>query len=81
MQKNVDELSESDKVKLLEKYLNKVKSKNRAATLKNIGACIGLLGIVMPTILVAWRFMDKDNKAYQVRTDIENKLKAELANI
>ena len=34
----------------------------------------------MPGILVAWRLLDKDNKEYRVRTEIEKKLKAEIAS-
>ena len=76
--KIVDDLSEAEKNTLLEKYLNNVRKGNRLATIKNIGACIGFLGVVMPAMLIAWRFADKDNKEYQVRTDIENKLKKEM---
>lgn len=32
----------------------------------------------MPAMIVGWRFMDKENKDYQVRTEIENQLKAEM---
>ena len=77
--KNLSELTDADKNKYLEDYLKQVKKGNRFATLKNIGACIGVLGILMPGIIVAWRFADKGNQEYRVRTDIENKLKAELA--
>ena len=76
--KNAEELTNPDKIKILENYLAKVKKGNRQATLKNIGACIGFLGILMPATLVAWRFLSKENKEYQVRTDIENKLKSEM---
>ena len=77
MGKTVEELTESDKTQLLEKYLNKVKVGNRWATIKNIGACIGVLGLIMPGVIVTWRLMDKDNQGYRVREDIEKKLKAE----
>ena len=75
MGKTVEELTESDKTQLLEKYLNKVKVGNRWATIKNIGACIGVLGLIMPGIIVTWRLIDKDNQGYRVREDIEKKLK------
>jgi len=74
------ELTQKDEMKFIKEYLRKVRSGNRAATLKNIGACIGFLGILMPAIIVGWRFMDKDNKNYQVREDIEKKLRAQMAN-
>ena len=72
-------LSAEQKVEILTKYLDKVKKGNRAATIKNIGACIGFLGILLPAMIVGWRFMDKENKEYKVRTEIEKKLKAEMA--
>lgn len=72
------EFTPEDKLKALSKYLDKVKKGNRGATLKNIGACIGFLGVLMPAMIVGWRFMDKENKDYQVRTEIENQLKAEI---
>ena len=79
MGKSIEELTEADKTQLLEKYLNKVKVGNRWATLKNIGACIGVLGLIMPGVIVAWRLMDKDNQGYRVREDIEKKLKEQIS--
>lgn len=79
MGKSIEELTETDKTQLLEKYLNKVKAGNRWATLKNIGACIGVLGLIMPGVIVAWRLMDKDNQGYRVREDIEKKLKEQIS--
>lgn len=73
-------LTQKDEMKFLKEYLKKVRSGNRAATLKNIGACIGFLGVLMPAIIVGWRFMDKDNKNYQVREDIEKKLRDKTKN-
>ena len=65
---------------MLEAYLEKVKKANGKAALKNIGACIGVLGVLMPSIIVAWRLLDKDNQGYRVREDIENKLRAQIPN-
>jgi len=78
--KSVEEISENDKTKMLEQYLEKVKKANGKAAIKNIGACIGVLGILMPSVIVAWRLLDKNNQGYRVREDIENKLKAKIAN-
>ena len=72
-------LSAEQKVEFLSKYLDKVKKGNRIATIQNIGACIGFLGILLPAMIVGWRFMDKENKEYKVKTEIEKKLKAEMA--
>ena len=78
MGKKVEELSADDIQKLLGNYLETVKKGTRKATLKNIGACIGFLGVIMPATLIAWRFFGKGNKEYQVRTDVENKLKSQM---
>ena len=80
MGKKVSELTDADKTKLLERYFEKVKRGNGWASIKSIGACIGVLGILMPAIIVGWRFLDKDNKGYRVREDIEKQLKAEIAS-
>lgn len=74
----ISDITPKDEMKFMKEYLRKVSKGNRAATLKNIGACIGFLGVLMPAIIVGWRFMDKDNKNYQVREDIEKKLKAQM---
>lgn len=76
--KTAEQLSEQDKTKMLETYLEKVQKANGKAALKSIGACIGVLGVLMPSIIVAWRFLDKDNHGYKVREDVENKLKSEM---
>lgn len=76
--KSIEQLTEKDKTQMLEQYLEKVKKANGKAALKSIGACIGVLGVLMPSIIVAWRFLDKNNHGYKVREDIENKLKAEM---
>ena len=70
---NVEELSETDRTKMLETYLNKVQKANRWATIKNIGACIGALGVIAPAIMLAVRKFG-DNSDYQVKKDIETKL-------
>lgn len=51
----------------LDEFLKKVRSLKRGSVLTNIGACIGALGILVPAIMVALRFMDKDNKEYKVK--------------
>ena len=73
------EFTPKEEMKFLKEYLKKVSKLNRSATLKNIAACIGFLGVLLPGMMVAWRFIDKDNKNYQVREEIEKKLKAKMA--
>lgn len=58
----------------LDIFLGQVKKLKRCSVLKNIGACIGALGIVAPALMVALRYLDKDNKDFQVKKDLEKKL-------
>lgn len=54
----------------LDVFFNSVRSLKKAAIFKNIGACIGALGILAPAIMLGLR-KDED---YQVRKDIEEKI-------
>ena len=60
----------------LETFLKGVKKLKRSAIRTNIGSCIAALGVVAPTIMVALRLLDKDNKEFQTKKDIEAKLAA-----
>lgn len=55
----------------LDEFLKSVRSLKKASILKNIGACIGVLGIIAPAIMLGLRKLNPD---YQVRKDIEKKL-------
>ena len=61
----------------LDVFLAGVKKLKRSSILKNIGSCIGALGIAAPAIMIALRFMDKDNKEFQTKKEIEAKLAAQ----
>ena len=75
--------------KKLEKLLNQYETSNedidvfmkslrklkRGTVLKNMGACIGALGVVAPAIMLLMR-KTGDNSEYQVKKDVEAKLKA-----
>lgn len=63
---------------ILETFLKDLRKLKRGSIIKNIGACIGALGIVAPAIMVALRFADKDNRDFQVKKEIEKKLADEL---
>lgn len=54
----------------LDEFFKSVRSLKKVAILKNIGACIGALGILAPAIMLGLR-KDED---YQVRKDIEEKI-------
>ena len=55
----------------LDEFLKSVRSLKKASILKNIGACIGALGIIAQAIMLGLRKLNPD---YQVRKDIEKKL-------
>lgn len=56
-----------------ETFFNDVLNLKRKSVLKNIGACIGVLGIVIPGIMVACRYFG-DNKEFQVKKELKEKL-------
>ena len=56
------------KEKTLEAFLDNVKKLKRRSILKNMGACIGAL--------IAFRKLDKDNNAFQVKEDLKKELAA-----
>lgn len=61
----------------IKKFLEEIIKTKQMSILTNIGASIGALGLLIPAIIVAMRFMDKDNKEFQVKKEIHEKLKKE----
>ena len=57
----------------IDTFFNSVRKLKRASVIKNIGACIGALGVIAPTIMLAIRYFGGD-KDYQVKKDVEAKL-------
>ena len=55
----------------LDKFFASVRKLKRGATLLNIGACIGALGVLAPAIMLLTR---KNDSEYRVKKDIEAKL-------
>lgn len=66
---------EKNPEKTSEDFLKEIQRLKRFAIFKNIGSSIGVLGIVIPGIMVAVRYMKKDNKEFQVKTELKEKLK------
>lgn len=64
------------KEKTLDAFLDNVKKLKRRSILKNMGACIGALGILAPALMIAFRKFDKDNNAFQVKEDLKKELQA-----
>ena len=54
-------------------FFNAVRKLKRASVIKNIGACIGALGVLAPAIMLLVRKFG-DNSEYQVKKDVEAKL-------
>ena len=50
----------------IEKYLKEVINAKRASVLKNIGICIGALGVAVPALMIAMRYILPNNKEYKV---------------
>ena len=59
----------------IDEFMKTVRKLKRGSVLKNIGACIGALGIIAPAIMLLLRQFG-DNSEYQVKKDVEAKLKA-----
>ncbi len=59
----------------LDEFLRSVKSLKKAAIWKNIGSCIGALGILAPAIMLLTRKFGSGSD-YQVRKDIEKKMES-----
>ncbi len=60
----------------IDTFFKSVRKLKRASVIKNIGACIGALGVLAPAIMLLVRHFD-DNKGYQVKTDVEKQLSAQ----
>lgn len=60
--------------KTLEAFLKNVKKLKRASILKNMGICIGALGIFAPAVMIAVRKLGKDNDAFQVKEDLRKQM-------
>lgn len=59
----------------VEKFFEKTVSLKRGSILKNIGTCMGVLGVVVPGIMLAIRFAHKDNQEFAVKRELHEKLK------
>ena len=63
----------NDSGETLDAFLDKVKNLKRKSVLKNLGACIAALGIAVPAIMIAVRYLS-GSKDFQVKEDIEKEL-------
>lgn len=59
----------------LEKFLGQTIKLKRLSIIKNIGACVGVLGLIVPGTMLAARYMGKGNTEFQVKKEIHEKMK------
>lgn len=63
---DIEELYNKAPKENIEKYLKEVIKAKRASVLKNIGICIGALGVAVPAVMIAMRYILPNNKEYKV---------------
>jgi len=63
-----------DKDKAFEQFMQKIKTLKRTSTFKNMAICIGALGVAVPAIMVALRYLKKDNLEFKVKEDLEKQM-------
>lgn len=61
--------------KEFETFFKQILKSKKLSIVKNIGYSIGALGIVVPGIMVAMRFLSKENKEFAVKKEVHEKLK------
>ena len=66
LKSNLEELYKKAPKDNVEKYLKDVVKAKRGAVLKNIGTCIGALGIAVPALMIAMRYILPNNREYKV---------------
>ena len=64
----------------INQFFNGVKKLKRGTILKNIGSTIFALGIILPSIMLADRFIRSDNKDFAVETQVREDLQKEKQN-
>lgn len=69
--------SNTESQETLDCFFKKTISLKRASILKNIGTCMGVLGVVVPGIMLSMRLLKKGNKEFAVKKELHEKLKKE----
>lgn len=63
--------------KTADEFFNEVIKLKKGSIVKGIGASIGILGLVIPGIILASRFMKEDNKEFRVKTEMKERMQKE----
>lgn len=58
----------------IEAFFEKTIKLKQGSIIKNMSVSIGALGIIVPGLMVAMRYMDKDNKEFAVKKELKEKL-------
>lgn len=60
--------------KSTDEFFKEIVKLKRTSVLRNIVSCIMVLGVITPGVMLAARYMKDDNKEFQVKKDIKEKL-------
>ncbi len=69
---NIEQLYKKAPKENIDEYLTKVIKSKRFSVLKNMGICISALGIAVPAIMIASRYILPNNKEYKVMEAARN---------
>lgn len=69
------EFKKSDKK--AEDFFNEVIKLKKGSIVKGIGTSMGILGIIIPGIILLSRLMKEDNKEFRVKTELKEKMRKE----
>jgi len=81
LKNNIEELYKKAPKENVEEYLKQVIKSKRKSVLKNMGICIGALGIAVPAIMIASRYILPNNKEYKVMEAARNQTAKEQSKI
>lgn len=76
LEKNFNIAKENGKTP--QEFLKETLKLKRLSVIKGIGISMGVLGFVVPGMMIAARLMDKENKGFQVKKQVEEKMKQNM---
>ena len=79
LKSNIEELYKKAPQDNIDKYLKQVVKSKRISVLKNIGICIGALGVAVPAIMIAMRYILPNNREYKVMEMAKKENQKELS--
>ena len=76
---NLEKLYNKAPADNIDDYLKQVIKSKRGADLKNMGICVGALGIAVPLMMIAMRYILPNNKEYKVMEQAKKETAGQLA--